>query len=152
MTRTRVVGRVKAPRERVYQALTDPKQVAQWQVPDTMTVEIHEYDAKVGGTYRMTLTYKEETNLGKTTENTDSFHGTFTELVPCEKIAYTVQFESPSADLEGLSTVTITLSDAPNGTEVVALHDELPGGISPFENETGWRASLNKLAGLCRNP
>lgn len=152
MGRTRVVVRVKAPRARVYQALTDPKQVAQWQVPDDMTCEIHEYDAKVGGAYRMTLTYKEETSLGKTTENSDSFHGTFTELVPDEKVAYTVEFETPSPEMQGESNVTITLGDAPNGTELVALHENLPGALSPFDNETGWRASLNKLAALCRSP
>jgi hypothetical protein len=45
-------------------------------------------------------------------------------------------------------TITTTLSDAPGGTELVAVHDGLPSGVPPADNELGWRLSLEKLAAL----
>lgn len=47
-------------------------------------------------------------------------------------------------------TITITLADADGdgGTEVIAVHDGLPRGLSPPDNEAGWRMSLEKLAAL----
>jgi hypothetical protein len=45
-------------------------------------------------------------------------------------------------------TITMTLSDAPGGTEVVGLHEGIPPVVSPADNETGWRMSLARLAAL----
>ena len=45
-------------------------------------------------------------------------------------------------------TITITLADADGGTELIAVHDGLPPGLEPAENETGWRMALAKLAAL----
>jgi len=48
-------------------------------------------------------------------------------------------------------TLTITLADARDGsggTDLVAVHDRLPPGLSPADNELGWRQSLDKLAAL----
>jgi hypothetical protein len=45
-------------------------------------------------------------------------------------------------------TITIGLFDAEGGTEIVAVHDRLPPGLSAADNETGWRSSLGKLAAL----
>ncbi len=46
-------------------------------------------------------------------------------------------------------TVTTTLADADGGTDVLAVHDGLPRGLSPADNETGWRMALAKLAAFC---
>ena len=45
-------------------------------------------------------------------------------------------------------TITITLVDSDGGTELLAVHDGLPSGLSPVDNETGWRMALAKLAAL----
>jgi hypothetical protein len=45
-------------------------------------------------------------------------------------------------------TITMTLSDANGGTELHAVHDNLPAGIAPSDNDIGWRISLGKLAAL----
>jgi uncharacterized protein YndB with AHSA1/START domain len=42
--------------------------------------------------------------------------------------------------------VTFTLTDADGGTDVIAVHDNLPPGLAPADNETGWRMALDKLA------
>ena len=41
--------------EDVFKAWLDPKQVADWYGPEGFTNEIHEYDAREGGTYRLTM-------------------------------------------------------------------------------------------------
>ena len=45
-------------------------------------------------------------------------------------------------------TVTLTLTDADGGTDVLAVHEHLPPGLSPTNNEIGWRMALDKLAAL----
>ena len=50
--------------------------------------------------------------------------------------------------MRGEMTITITLTDAVGGTDLLAVHDNLPPGLSPADNETGWRMSLGKLAAL----
>jgi hypothetical protein len=50
--------------------------------------------------------------------------------------------------LRGEMTITITLVDADGGTDLRAVHDGLPPGVSPADNELGWRLALAKLAAL----
>jgi hypothetical protein len=56
---TRVSKIIKAPRTAVYQACLDPDALASWRVPDSMTGHMHVFDAREGGTFRMSLTYKD---------------------------------------------------------------------------------------------
>jgi hypothetical protein len=46
--------------------------------------------------------------------------------------------------MRGEMTITCELLDANGGTDLVALHGP-PPGLSPADNETGWRLSLAKL-------
>lgn len=52
------------------------------------------------------------------------------------------EFEMTYPVLRGEMTVTITLVDADGGTDVLAVHEGLPSGVSPADNETGWRMTL----------
>ena len=67
-------------------------------------------------------------------------------LVTNEQVVEVVEFETTNPALRGDMTITITLADADGGTDLLAVHDGLPGGLSTAENETGWRMSLAKLA------
>jgi hypothetical protein len=49
-------------------------------------------------------------------------------------------------------TITIMLADADGGTDVVAVHDGLPAGLSSADNEAGWREALARLAALVEEP
>ena len=148
MSSTRVNHRVNAPRVTVYRALLDARAVATWMVPTGMTSHVHAFDAREGGSFRISLTYDEPTGTGKTTSHTDTYHGRFVKLVPNERVVEVDEFETEDPALRGEMTITITLSDADGGTDVLALHDGLPPGVSPTDNETGWRTALAKLAAL----
>jgi uncharacterized protein YndB with AHSA1/START domain len=147
-TSTRTSRHVNAPRAIVYRALIDPRAVATWKVPTGMTSHVHEFDAREAGSFRISLTYDAPTGTGKTTAHTDTYHGRFVKLVPNEQIVEVDEFETTDLALRGEMTVTITLADADGGTDVLAVHDNLPPGVSPADNETGWRMALDKLAAL----
>jgi len=148
MTTTRIQRVIAAPRQRVYDALIDPTAVARWRFPTGMTCEVHEFDAREGGTLRISLTYVDDRE-GKSEGQTDTYRGRFVKLVPGELVVEVDEFETDDPALQGEMTSTITLADGGGGgTELVAIHDGLPAGLSRTDNETGWRESLARLAAL----
>jgi uncharacterized protein YndB with AHSA1/START domain len=148
MSTTRVSRRVNAPRASVYRALLDARSVAMWMVPTGMTCHVHAFDPREGGSIRISLTYDAPTGTGKTTAHTDTYHGHFVKLVPDEQVVEVVEFETADPSLRGEMTITLSLADADGSTEVLAVHDGLPSGVPPADNELGWRMSLEKLAAL----
>lgn len=149
MCSTRIVRHVNAPRAAVYRALLDARAVATWMAPTGMTSHIHDFDPREGGAFRISLTYDAPTGTGKTTAHTDTHHGHFVTLAPGEQVVEVVEFETTDPALQGEMTITFSLADADGGgTDLLALHDGLPPGVSPADNETGWRMSLDKLAAL----
>lgn len=113
-----------------------------------MTCHVHEFDPRQGGLFRISLTYDAPTGTGKTTAHTDTYHGRFVKLIPNEQVVEVDEFETADPALRGEMTTTITLVDADGGTDLIAVHDGLPRGLSPADNETGWRMALDKLAAL----
>lgn len=148
MSTTRVVRHIKAPRAAVYRALLDRDTVRRWMVPDGMTSTVHTFEPREGGAIRVSLTYEAPGPAGKSGAHTDTYHGRFVKLVPDRQMVETVAFETADPSLQGEMTLTITLSDAEGGTDLVATHDNLPPGIPPADNELGWSLSLAKLAAL----
>ncbi|MDQ6604109.1 MAG: SRPBCC family protein [Chloroflexota bacterium] len=148
MRSTRISRHLNAPRALVYRTLLDARAIATWKVPDGMTCQVHAFDAREGGSIRISLTYDAPTGTGKTTARTDTYHGHFVELVPNERIVEVDEFETTDPALRGAMTITITLVDADAGTDLFAVHDGLPPGVSAADNETGWQMALTKLAAL----
>jgi uncharacterized protein YndB with AHSA1/START domain len=148
MTATHVTQQVNAPRPLVYRELLDVRAVATWMVPDGMTSQVHTFEPFEGGSFRISLTYDVPTATGKTSAHTDTYHGRFVRLVPNEEVVEVVEFETADPLLVGEMTIRIRLTDADGGTRVDAVHEGLPPGLSPADNETGWRMSLAKLAAL----
>ena len=151
MPTTSLTRHIRAPRAAVYRALLDAEDVRRWMVPDGMTSEIHSFDGREGGTFRISLTYDRPTGTGKTTAHTDTYHGRFVRLVPEAEVVQVVEFETDDPDLTGEMTITYTLTDADDGTELVGRHENLPAAVSPADNELGWRMSTDKLAALVEN-
>lgn len=72
---------LRAKPERVYRAFLDPDAMAKWLPPYGFTCKVHNMDATVGGTYKMSFT-------NFTTGQGHSFGGEYRELVPFQKIRY----------------------------------------------------------------
>jgi uncharacterized protein YndB with AHSA1/START domain len=148
MTSTRISWHLRAPRAVVYRALLDPDAVAKWRVPAGMTGRVHAYDAREGGSFRISLTYDAPDAVGKTAANTDTYRGHFAKLVADELIVEVLEFETEDPAMKGEMTIAVTLTDADGGTDLDAVHDGLPRGVSAADNEAGWRMALEKLAAL----
>jgi uncharacterized protein YndB with AHSA1/START domain len=145
MSTTRAHRHLNAPRSRVYAALTDPADIVRWKVPRSMTCEVLEFD---GESFRISLTYDAPDRAGKTSAHTDTYRGRFTELVPDERVVEVDEFETDDPSIAGQMTITITLTDADGGTDLDAVHEGLPDGVAPEDNEAGWSESLDRLAEL----
>ena len=114
-----------------------------------MASEIHVFDAREGGTFRISLTYDDPTQAGKTDAATDTFHGRFVRLVPDTEVVQAVEFETDDPAMQGEMTITYRLDDAPDGgTTVTGIHEGVPPGVRPEDNELGWHMSMAKLAAL----
>lgn len=137
---------VRAPRSAVDAALLDPVAIETWRVPDDMTAKVEELEAREGGRFRVSLTYRDPERAGKTAGSTDTYTGHFARLVPDEQVVEVIEFETPEPDLAGEMTMTFTLHDVTGGTEVELLHEGLPDVVAPEDNATGTRMALTKLA------
>jgi uncharacterized protein YndB with AHSA1/START domain len=139
---------VRAPRARVYAALVDADAVSEWKFPTGMSCHVHAFEGREGGMFRISLTYDTPAEVGKTTAHTDTYHGRFVELVPNERIVEVDEFETADPALQGEMKITITLADADGGTDVQAVHEAIPPGVSIADNEAGWSSALARLAAL----
>jgi uncharacterized protein YndB with AHSA1/START domain len=132
----------------VYRAIVDPDALAKWLPPGDMTGVVHAFDAREGGSFRLSLRYREgERSMhGKTSETTDTVEGRFVKLVPNEKIVWATEFDSTNPAFAGEMIVSWILAPSGSGTEVTVLCENIPPGIRPEDNEEGSRSSLAKLA------
>lgn len=130
---------LRAPPERVYRAFLDADAKAKWLPPHGFTGKVHENDARVGGRYRMSFT-----NFG--TGSSHSFGGTYTELVPNERIGYSDRFDD--ANLPGEMRVSIRLTPVVCGTELEIVQEGIPAAIPVELCYLGWQESLTLLAQL----
>jgi uncharacterized protein YndB with AHSA1/START domain len=143
---TQVTRFIAAPPDAVYRALLDPDAVQHWMVPNGMTSQVHRFDATEGGEFAISLTYDDPVAVGKTEGATDTFAGHFTVLDPGKCVEQVAAFDTTDPALAGEMTMRYQLSGRDGGTEVVGIHENLPPGVAPEDNEWGWRISLGKLA------
>jgi uncharacterized protein YndB with AHSA1/START domain len=145
---TRIARHIDAPRARVYEALIDADQVARWRFPTGMTCEVHELDAREGGTLRVSLTYDTIDGVGKSGTRTDTYRGRFVELVPNERVVEVDEFETDDPAFRGEMRSTIELRDEDGGTLLAAVHEGVPDAVPAADNEAGWASALDRLAAL----
>jgi uncharacterized protein YndB with AHSA1/START domain len=127
---------IRAPAERVYRAFLDPDALCKWLPPHGFTCQVHEFDPKVGGRYRMSFT-----NL--TTGHAHSFGGEYIELTPHTCIRKTDRFDDPN--LPGEMQVTINLKAVSCGTEIDITQEGVPAIIPAEGCYCGWQESLQLL-------
>lgn len=130
---------LRATPERVYRAFIDPDAMAKWLPPDGFTGRVHEMNAVVGGSYRMSFT---NFSSGKS----HAFGGTFLELSPGERIRYTDRFDDP--DLPGEMVTTIDLKGVFCGTDLSIVQTGIPDVIPVEACVLGWQQSLALLTRL----
>jgi uncharacterized protein YndB with AHSA1/START domain len=128
---------LRATPDRIYRAFLDADAMAKWLPPNGFTGKVHQMDAKVGGSYRMSFT-------NFSTGKSHAFGGTYLELMPHERIRYSDKFDGPN--LPGEMGTTITLKQVSCGTELEVLQTGIPAAIPPEACYLGWQESLILLA------
>jgi glutathione S-transferase len=128
---------IKAPRDRVYAAWTDPAQLKQWFGPENVQTRGLVADARVGGEFRWDLVNSEGEEM--------TMRGEFRELQPGKKVVFTWQWEDDEVWEDHISVVTVELSDRDGGTELRLIHEQLPNEQSRDGHNGGWNSALDKL-------
>jgi uncharacterized protein YndB with AHSA1/START domain len=129
---------LKAPRDRVYAAWTDPAQLKQWFGPEN--VQTHDFiaEVRVGGKFRWDVTSSDGEKM--------TCRGEYRELQPGRKIVFTWKWDDDEDWENHLSTLTVELSDRDDGTELRLTHDQLPNEASRDGHTQGWNSALDRLA------
>ena len=125
-----------APRERVFRAWTDPKQLAAWFAPSPdFTIVVPELDLRVGGTCRVEMHHKDGT--------VHHLSSIYREVKPPEKIAFTWQWEPAASRAETL--VTIEFHDLGKSTEIVLTHERFTSDEEKEKHNHGWAGCFDQL-------
>ena len=125
--------------DKVYRAFTEADAMAKWLPPNGFTCTVHSFDAKVGGSFKMSF-------RNFTTGGSHSFGGKYLELVPGKRLRYTDVFDDPN--LPGEMTVTVDLKQVSVGTDVSIVQEGIPDAIPAEACYLGWQESLRNLARL----
>jgi hypothetical protein len=69
-----------------------------------MTSHVHAFEPRESGWFRISLTYAAPTGTGKTTAQSNTYHGRFVKLVPNEQVVEVVEFEPANSARGGEMT------------------------------------------------
>ena len=130
---------LKATPDRVYRAFLSGDAMAKWLPPHGFTCQVHHFEGRVGGTFRMSFT-------NFTNGQSHSFGGEYLELVANERIRYTDRFDDPN--LPGEMEVTVTLAAVACGCDLTIVQAGVPEVIPVEMCYLGWQESLQQLAAL----
>jgi glutathione S-transferase len=128
---------IKAPRDRVYAAWTDPVQLKQWFGPEKIQTRELTAETRVGGRFRWDLTNSEGEEM--------TLFGEYRELQHNRKIVFTWQWDDDEDWKNNVSIVTVELSDREGGTELRLVHEQLPSKASRDRHTQGWESVLDRL-------
>lgn len=130
---------IKAPREKVFEAWTQPEQMKRWACPEGVTLESVESDPRPGGTYRLAMRGEEGER--------HTAHGSYRVVEPPARLVYTWDWEEEDQAM-GETVVTVEFLVVDEGTEVVLVHRGFPAPEAAGGHEEGWGSCLNKLQAL----
>ncbi len=119
-----------APRQVVYRAWSEPDLFRRWWVPKSIGMQLLscEMDVRTGGSYRLTFEHP-------SAPEPFSFFGTYTDVIPNERIAWT------NDEDEGGALTTVTFADCDGATRVT-VHELYPTRAARDEALQGSAAGL----------
>ena len=128
--------------EELFEAWTDPKQVAEWYGPEGfMKSDIHTFDVREGGSYSLTMNAPDGAQ--------HKLLGTFKTIEKPSKLVFTWQWKNADDTMGGEETlVTVEFKSLGDGTEMTFTHTGFTTEKSKGSHEMGWTSSFNKLEQL----
>jgi uncharacterized protein YndB with AHSA1/START domain len=130
---------VHASLQLVFNALTEPGELAKWWGPSGFTAPSVEVDLRVGGSYRIAMQPPDG----------DLFYlsGEFLEVDPPARLAYTFRWEDPDPD-DRETLVTLSLRELGESTELIFTQREFATEGRRALHEQGWTDGLDRLQEL----
>ena len=127
-----------APRERVFQAWTDPKALAKWFAPTAeFQTRIPKFELRVGGAYRIEMQLGDKNNV---------VVGTYKEIRPPQKLVFTWKWETAATGGDtGDTLVTLEFTDRDGRTELVLIHERFASTESRDAHDKGWIGCFDRL-------
>ncbi|HEY6431103.1 MAG TPA: SRPBCC domain-containing protein [Acetobacteraceae bacterium] len=126
-----------APREAVFEAWIDPRQIASWLGPRGVRMECTEMQPWPGGSFRMVAR--------DAAGNQNIVGGVFKEVTSPARLVFTWAWEN-RADTAGDTLVTVTFVAIGTRTEVTLRHEGFPTEDFRSRHQNGWNASFDNLA------
>jgi uncharacterized protein YndB with AHSA1/START domain len=129
---------IAAPVERVFRALSDPKELVQWWgSPETYRAHLWEADFRVGGKWRV----EGKSAAGKPY----SVSGEFLEIAKPTRIVQTWVYDWDSGKDQPPTTLTYLLENIPGGTHVTVRHEGFASREDCGSHGAGWERVLHWL-------
>ena len=130
-----------APRELVWEALTQPRHLLRWWGPDHCPLVACDVDFRVGGAWRYVCRDLDGNELG--------WHGEYRDIARHERIVSTEVFEG-FPDAESVNTMTLTERDGVTTMQTVVLHAtaEFRDGHIASGMEGGMQLTFDRLDDL----
>jgi uncharacterized protein YndB with AHSA1/START domain len=127
-----------APRSLVFKAWTEPEHLAKWFGPQDFTATIIQSDLRTGGAYHFHM---------RGPNYDDHWKGTYREVVPPERLAFTWPAGSTSHPLRPTeSIVTVTFEDLSGKTKLTLRHGMFETVAQRDDHQRGWNSTLDCLA------
>ena len=133
-----------APRDKVFRAWTDPKELTSWFAPsDDYSTPLAEVDLRVGGSYRIQM---------KTADGvTYTVKGAYREVRPPERLVFTWAWVGEPCGGRGLTEfydtlVTLEFRTVPEGTEMIVRHEYFLSKDERDKHSEGWTGCLDRLS------
>src|SRR5262249_23743705 len=121
---------VAAPPAAIFALLTDPEKILRWMGTEA------QMEPRPGGLYLLNVT------------GARCARGTFREVVPVHRLAYSFGWDGSEVVPPGSSLVEIDLIEQPNGTLLRLTHTGLPNAEQCAGHADGWAHYLGRLAAV----
>ena len=130
---------LKAPRELVFAAWTDPRLSSIWWVPNGCTLVSCEMDVRVDGKWRRSMRVPDGSVIAK--------YGVYREVTPTERLAFTYNTDYANGTVDPETLVTVDLAELPDGrTRLTLTHSGFWDEASKVSHVGGWTGVMERIA------
>ncbi len=134
----RLTRLIRADREAVFRAWTEPAAMREWFCPEGGTVESAESDLRVGGRYRIAMRMPHGLSVAT---------GVYRQIEPPSRLVFTWRWEEGEGPKEGETVVTVELTEQGEATRLELIHEGFATSDAREGHEQGWTSALSRLEG-----
>ena len=128
---------IRAPRQRVFDAWTNPEEMKRWHAPGPLTVDLAEADLTPGGHWCVHMRQPDGVQHRAS--------GVYRDIDPPKRVVYTFAWDGGTF---AESVVTVEFFERGAATEVVLRQDGLPSDEERGKHEHGWIGCFDKIEAL----